>query len=92
MADREAFYKKLKTNLDKNHTWPGIYLFKFIIPDDPVKFSRVQALFDAEASVEYKKSRKGNYISISGREVMMSAEEVISRYQKAEKIEGIIML
>lgn len=92
MPNREDFYNKLKTNLDKNHTWPSVYLFKFIIPDNAQKLARVQELFDAEASVSYKKSRKGNYISISGREMMMSAEDVIYRYQKAEKIEGIIML
>lgn len=92
MQTNEEFYNKLRINLNKNHTWPGVYLFKFIIPDHPQKLARVQELFDAEATVSYKSSRKGNYISVSGKEMMMNAEEVIARYQKAEKIEGIIML
>ncbi|HKK09445.1 MAG TPA: DUF493 family protein [Bacteroidales bacterium] len=92
MSKRVEFYNKLKTTLNKNHNWPSVYLYKFIIPDESEKFDRVLKLFDAEASVSYKKSRKGNFISISGKEMMMSAEDVIYRYQKAEKIEGIIML
>lgn len=89
---RSEFYSKLKTNLNKIHSWPTVYLFKFIIPDDPKRVSQVQQLFGHEASLNYTKSRKGNYISISGREVMMSADEIIHRYIKAEGIEGIIML
>ncbi|MDZ7774371.1 MAG: hypothetical protein U5L09_01535 [Bacteroidales bacterium] len=92
MDKYREFYNKLKATLDKNHTWPGIYLFKFIIPDEPTKLARVQELFDEEASVHYKKSRKGNFISVSGKEMMMNADEVIERYRKAENIQGIIML
>lgn len=92
MDKRQEFYSNLKNNLNKNHTWPGVYLFKFIIPDEPTKLARVQELFEEEASIQYKKSRKGNFISVSGKEIMMNADEVIERYQKAENIQGIIML
>jgi putative lipoic acid-binding regulatory protein len=67
-------------------------LFKFIVPDNPLALSRVQALFHEKTQLQYKKSIKGNYISVSGKELMMNAQEVISRYHKAEKIEGIVML
>lgn len=89
---RSEFYTKLRRSLNKIHSWPSVYLFKFIIPDDPKRISQVQQLFGEEAYLNYTKSRKGNYISISGKEVMMSADEVINRYRKAQSIEGVIML
>jgi len=89
---RSEFYAKLRKHLNKIHTWPSVYLFKFIIPDDPTRITQVQQLFGEEAYLNYTKSRKGNYISISGKEVMMNADEVINRYRKAQTIEGVIML
>lgn len=86
------FYEKLKVQLNHIHHWPSVYLFKFIIPDDPTRLTQVQQLFGEEASLDYTKSRKGNYISVSGKEVMFSADEVINRYKKAQTIEGVIML
>ncbi|MCF8338965.1 MAG: DUF493 family protein [Bacteroidales bacterium] len=86
------FYAKLRKHLNNIHTWPSVYLFKFIIPDEPTRLTQVQQLFGEEASLDYTKSRKGNYISVSGKEVMFSADEVINRYKKAQTIEGVIML
>lgn len=92
MSKKEAFYNNLKTNLNKNHAWPSVYMFKFIVPDNPELLTAVQRIFSAEAILDYKTSSAGKYISITGKEMMMSAEDVIQRYLKAEKIEGIIML
>ncbi len=89
---KSEFYGKLKKQLNNIHKWPSVYLFKFIIPDDPTRITQVQQLFGEEAYLKYTKSRKGNYISISGKEVMMSADEIINRYRKAQSIQGVIML
>jgi len=89
---KSDFYAKLRKQLNNIHSWPSVYLFKFIIPDDPKKITQVQQLFGEDAYLDYTKSRKGNYISISGKEVMMSADEVINRYRKAQTIEQVIML
>lgn len=84
---------KLKIALDQVHDWPSIYLFKFIVPSDDKKVALVNALFDAKtAEITMKQSKNGNYSSITAREMMTSAEEVLECYKKASKIEGLIAL
>lgn len=85
-------YSGFREKLNRNHSWPSVYMFKFIIPDDPRLLDQVQKLFSSEAEIQYKKSRNGKYISLTGKEVMVSAEEVIKVYRNAENIEHIIAL
>lgn len=85
-------YSGLKEKLNRAHAWPSVYMFKFIVPDEPDKLAQVQSLFSGDAEVSYKKSRKGNFISVTGKEVMLSAEEVIRKYKQAESIQDIIAL
>ncbi|MFW6019717.1 MAG: DUF493 family protein [Bacteroidales bacterium] len=85
-------YTGLKEKLNKVHSWPTVYMFKFIVPDYPQKLARVQELFSPEAEVYYKSSRNGNYISVTGKEVVLGPEEVIRVYEKAEKINHVIAL
>ena len=72
--------------------WPSIYLFKFIVPNDNEKMAQVSALFDENATISYHTSSKGNYVSVSVKEVMLTGDSVIEIYEKAIKIEGIISL
>lgn len=89
---RDEFYRDLKKKLVENTQFPSVYLFKFIIPNDNQKLAQTQALFGPEAQVVTRKSRNGNYLSISAKEMMLNAQAVIDRYRKAEHIEGIIQL
>ena len=89
---KEDFYSNLKQKLEEQHNFPQPYLFKFIIPADNKKLALVEALFGEEAQVSTRQSSSNKYISISAKEVMMSADSVIEVYKKAEKIEGIISL
>ncbi len=74
-------------------SWPSVYMFKFIVPADNQKLAQVENLFHAhEAQIEIRSSSKGNYISITARELMISAESVIERYKEAAAIEGLISL
>lgn len=82
----------LREKLSEVTTWPSIYMFKFIVPGDPAKVARAQALFSDVAKVSIKASRGGKYISITGRELMMSPDSVITRYKEAAKIKGLIAL
>ena len=82
----------LKEKLDLNKEWPRIYLFKFIIPNDNQKLAQAETLFGSEAIVTRNQSRTGKYVSISAKEMMISSDEVIARYHKAQEIEGIISL
>lgn len=91
MADKN-FYENLLEKLNDNHSWPSIYMFKFIIPADNKKLAQVEDLFGAEAQINTRQSSSNKYISITAKEVMTSAEKIIEVYKEAEKIEGIIQL
>lgn len=93
MADRSEKYEKLKTQLEEGFEWPSVYLFKFIVPANNKKIAKVESLFNSkEAQISIRQSRKGNFVSVSGKEMMLSPQKVIDRYLEAEKIEGLIAL
>lgn len=93
MSDRKEKYEKLKAQLEEGFEWPGLYMFKFIIPADNQKQAQLENLFNTkESSVRMRQSSKGNYVSITAKELMMGPEQVIERYLEAEKIEGLIAL
>lgn len=83
---------RLKERLDQVHVWPSVYMFKVIFEPDTARLEKVLALFPAESEVLRRYSAGGKYLSITAREVMMSADEVVERYDKASAIEGVIML
>jgi len=89
---KEDFYNNLEEKLNDQHTWPSVYMFKFIIPSDNKKLAQVEALFGAEAIVTTKQSSSNKFISITAKEMMIGASEVINVYKKAALIEGIISL
>lgn len=88
---KEINFDGLREKL-KDGEWPRVYFFKFIIPSDNKKLALVEALFGDEAKVNIKQSSKGNYVSVSAKELMLNADNVIERYKKASKIEGLIAL
>ncbi|MGV3637746.1 MAG: DUF493 family protein, partial [Flavobacteriales bacterium] len=59
---------------------------------DPSRVDRVVALFPPESEILRKYSSGGKYLSITVKEVMMSADDVVARYEKASEIPGIITL
>jgi len=85
-------FTELKKKLENSGDWPRVYFFKFIIPSDNKKLALIEALFGAEAQVNIKQSSKGNFISVSAKELMLNADRVIERYEKASEIEGVMSL
>lgn len=49
-------------------------------------------MFGNDAEIFQKQSSKGNYISLSVKQVVLSVDEIISVYKKAAEIEGVITL
>lgn len=93
MSDPSEKYEKLKEQLIEGFEWPTIYMFKFIIPADNKRLAQIENLFNSqEAEINMRQSRKGNYISVTAKEMMLSPDKVIDRYLEAEKIEGLISL
>lgn len=72
--------------------WPNIYLFKFIVPNDNEKIAKVNSLFDENCEITMYPSSKGNYMSITVKEVMLSVNDIIAIYNKAAQIKGVITL
>ena len=93
MADKEAFYDKLKVHLEDTTNFPADYMYKFIVPGSGNQEGEVKDVFNSGGPViKTKKSKNGKYISISIILKIKNADEVISYYRKVEKIEGIISL
>lgn len=85
----DALKKKLEESIS---SFPTVYMFKFIIKADSKTMALVEVLFDNDAEIHHKESSTGKYISITIKQVVMSVDEIISFYEKAAKIEGVISL
>ena len=73
-------------------SFPGVYMFKFIITSEHRNIALVESLFEAEADISTKESDKGKYTSVTARQVVMNVEEIIDVYRKAARIKGIMFL
>lgn len=84
--------ERLRQRLNEIHRWPSIYMFKFILPTDEERISRLKRIFGESAEFRERQSAQGNYTSITVREMMLDADSIFDRYLKAGTIEGIISL
>lgn len=92
-SDKDAFWSKLRQQLDESTNWPHLYMFKFIVPADNQKIAQVENLFNSkEAQIVMRRSSKGSYVSITAKEVMLNPDRVIERYKEAALIEGLVAL
>ncbi|MCC6839866.1 MAG: DUF493 family protein [Flavobacteriales bacterium] len=83
---------RMRKALDQVHKWPAVYMFKFILEPEQEKIDALLAHFPAEAEVLRKYSTGGKYLSLTVREVMLSAEEVVRRYDQTSNVSGVIVL
>lgn len=83
---------KLRSALEKVHEWPSVYMYKFIFEPEKERLDRVLALFPPESEILRKYSSTGKYLSITVKEVMLNAEDVVARYDSASEIPGVITL
>ncbi|MGE5382301.1 MAG: DUF493 domain-containing protein [Omnitrophica WOR_2 bacterium] len=92
MAIHEDFLKRLEEQLGQHGSWPQVYMFKFIIPDNNRNYAILRSIFGDLSKFTTRHSAKGNYISVTVKEMMINPAEVIERYKKASIIEDIIAL
>lgn len=91
--DPQAFYAKLKTQLEETTQFPALYMYKFIVPSQEERIQEVHQIFDnLGAVIDTKKSSKGTYTSVTITANMKSADAVIEKYKEASKVKGIISL
>jgi len=92
-AKSEEFYARLKEQLLETTQWPSSYLYKFIIPTDEEKKRQINGIFDnTGAVIESKKSKNGNYTSISITVTMKDPDAVIEKYKEVSSVEGVLSL
>jgi putative lipoic acid-binding regulatory protein len=88
---KESLFDGLRQKLEAEE-WPSTYMFKFILPNDNERVSRLLALFGTINKQTLHESRNGNYVSITIEELMLSSDAVIHIYEEAAKIEGVMSL
>jgi putative lipoic acid-binding regulatory protein len=92
-AQTKEFYERLKKELDLHTKWPGLYLYKFIVPTDKQKILSIQNAFNSMGAViKTKKSKNGKFTSISIDVMMKDSQEIINKYIEVSTVEGIISL
>ncbi len=84
--------QRLRDKLNEIHTWPSIFMFKFILPSDPERIAKLKLIFGESAEIKERLSANGKYTSLTIREMMMDADAIFVRYMMASEIEGIISL
>ena len=91
--EQAEFYDSLKVNLEKNHSFPEDYLYKFIIENNQEKLTEIYKVFDGTKNTfTTRESSNGKYISCSILCFVLDADQVIKLYQEVAKIQGVIML
>jgi putative lipoic acid-binding regulatory protein len=89
----EEELNNFKVKLSDSMSFPGVYMFKFIVTSEHRNIALVENLFEVEAAeISTKESDKGKYISVTAKLVVMNVEEIIDVYRKAAKIKGIMFL
>lgn len=83
--DTSSFKKKL----ENQHTFPGKYIFKFIVPSEAVK--QVEVLC-TKGEVIKTSSSKGKYTSVKVIVEVDNADEIMDVYRRAAEIESCISL
>ncbi|MBN4072603.1 DUF493 domain-containing protein [Crocinitomix catalasitica] len=76
----------------KEQNYPSIYFYKFIVKSEPDKMVEIQRCFSETAEFSTRPSKKGKYVSVSIKEMMLSTEDIIERYKAVGQIEGVIAL
>lgn len=86
----ETSEQSFKDSLDGYYDWPCGYVFKFIAPQE--KLGEVVALFGEETEVRTRRSKQGNYVSVTAELEMGSSEAVVEVYRRAGAIDGVMPL
>ena len=79
LGNNDEFYSRFHEQLKKSQSWPGRYMFKFVLKSNHPDINKVKDFF---------KKFKKKTITVS----FIYSEDVILIYKKISKIKGIIMI
>lgn len=80
---------KLKLVMDETVKFPTEYLFKFIVPVSEVH--QIMLILQG-MDIDERASSNGRFISVSGKKIFHSSDDIIIIYKRASVIKGIISL
>ena len=86
ITDKHHTFREL---LDRCHTWPCSFPFKFIVPAE--KLHEILLLFPEEEPT-LRSSKEGKYVSVTIRKRVCSSNEVLEYYNRLTGIKGVICL
>lgn len=81
--------ESFKSSLDAYYTWPALFPFKFIVPIKQA--NQVIEMLD-DSNLTSRPSTNGRYQAFSLEKMVSSSEEIISIYERMERIPGIISI
>jgi putative lipoic acid-binding regulatory protein len=90
MTEQEL--NNFKQKLSESMSFPGVYMFKFIVTSEHRNIALVENLFEAETIINTRDSSNGRYTSVTAKQVVMTVDEIIEIYRKASEIKGIMFL
>lgn len=92
MENEHERLESLRSKLNEIHTWPSVYMFKFVLENDSEKMQALRAVFDESAEFSVRESTKGKYVSLTVRMMVLDADVIFDHYRRASEIGGILAL
>ncbi len=85
-------FTNLRYRLMETGSWPLKYMFKFIVPNEDGKVEQVKALLPEHGEFSFKHTSNLKYIAITCVATMNNADDIIDITEKADRIEGVLIL
>ena len=89
----EDFYSRFEEQLKESQSWPGSYLFKFILKNQAGELEILKSILkNHKGNLSQKSSTNNKFISVTFKYLASSPSDVIRIYKEASVIDDIISL
>ena len=89
----EDFYLRFEEQLKESQSWPGSYLYKFILKNDGGELDKLKSILDNfKGNISQKSSTNNKFISVTFDFYASTPADVIKIYKEVSVIEDIISL
>tara|TARA_B100000989_G_scaffold282056_1_gene246791 strand:- start:583 stop:876 length:294 start_codon:yes stop_codon:yes gene_type:complete len=89
----EEFYLRFEKQLKESQSWPGYYLFKFIIKNEAGELKILKSILNNhKGNLSQKSSTNNKFISVTFEYLALSPSDVIRIYKEASVIDDMISL
>ena len=89
----EDFYLRFEEQLKQSQSWPGSYLFKFILKNEAGELETLKSILNNyKGNLSQKSSTNNKFISVTFEFLALSPSDVIRIYKEASVIDDIISL